>query len=58
MDEKNIEIVTGNGSDLHFSSVEEHLTDLAPKPKEPTHNIIIPEVTTGNKKKKKKENRK
>lgn len=53
MDEKDIEIVTGDGSNLVFSPVEEHITELTPKPKSDTREIIIPEVTTGNKKNKK-----
>lgn len=55
MDDKNLEIVSGDGSDLDFSEVTEHISELTAKPKEPKHDVIIPEVTTGDKKKKKRE---
>lgn len=41
---KNIEIVTGDGSELEFSEVYEHLNVAKPKPKETKKNIIIPEA--------------
>jgi len=44
---KDIEIVNGNGSELDFSPVYEHLTCIKPKPKdenEKKKEIIIPEV--------------
>jgi len=46
-DENEIEIVTGDGSDLDFSPVYEHLNALKPKTKdenEKKKEIIIPEV--------------
>ena len=48
MDEqKELEIVTGDGSELNFSPVYEHLRALKPKPKEEKmKKIIIPEVKT------------
>lgn len=45
--EKDIEVVTGDGSELDFSPVYEHLNVLKPKPKnegEKKKQIIIPEV--------------
>ena len=46
VDDKEIEIVTGDSSSLNFSPVYEHLSALKPKPKEENKkkNIIIPEV--------------
>ena len=44
---KDIEIVTGDGSELDLSPVYEHLTSVKPKPKnenEKKKEIIIPEV--------------
>jgi len=46
-DSKDIEIVSGDGSDLDFSPVYEHLTSVKPKPKDESEKkkeIIIPEV--------------
>lgn len=42
---KEIEVVKGDGSELDFSPVYEHLNAAKPKPKdEKNKNIIIPEV--------------
>ena len=42
---KEIEVVKGDGSELEFSPVYEHLNAAKPKPKdEKKKNIIIPEV--------------
>ncbi len=42
---KEIEVVKGDGSELEFSPVYEHLNAAKPKPKdEKNKNIIIPEV--------------
>lgn len=42
---KEIEVVKGDGSELEFSPVYEHLNVAKPKPKdEKKKNIIIPEV--------------
>lgn len=42
---KQIEVVKGDGSELEFSPVYEHLNAVKPKPKnEKKKNIIIPEV--------------
>ena len=54
MEEKDIEVIPGDGSDLNFSPVSEHLSEMKPKPKDTTNAIIIPEVTTGNKKNKRR----
>ena len=43
MEKKEIEIVTGDGSDLNISDVGEHLTSMRPKSKE-KKDIVIPEV--------------
>jgi len=46
-DKKEIEIVSGDGSELEFSPVFEHLNALRPKTKEEQEKkkkIIIPEV--------------
>ncbi len=46
-EKKNIEIVTGDGTDLEFSPVYDHLNMAKPKPKneeEKKKKIIIPEV--------------
>ena len=52
-EQKDIEIVSGDGSELNFSPVYEHLTALKPKPKdEKKKNIIIPEVKKDVKKQK------
>ena len=40
---KEIEIVTGDGSELDISDVKEHLTSMRPKTNE-KKNIVIPEV--------------
>lgn len=39
---KNIEVITGNGSELEVSEVYYHLNVATPKPKENKKNIIIP----------------
>ena len=41
---KEIEVVKGDGSELEFSPVYEHLNAAKPKPKDEKKNIIIPEV--------------
>jgi len=41
---KDIEIVVNNDSELDISPVYEHLHAAKPKPKENKKNIIIPEV--------------
>ncbi|MCL2341846.1 MAG: hypothetical protein FWC53_02050 [Firmicutes bacterium] len=46
-DNKDIEIVAGNGSDINFSAVYEHLNAVRPKTNcrnERKKEIIIPEV--------------
>ena len=41
---KDIEVVTGEGSNLAISNVEEHITELKPKAKEENKKkIVIPE---------------
>lgn len=40
---KKIEIVTGDGSDLEISPVEEHFNIAKPKPREHKDKIVIPE---------------
>ena len=55
MDKKDeeIEVITGDGTELEFSPVYEHLTALKPKPKDEDKKnkpIIIPEVKKDNKK--------
>ena len=43
---KEIEIISGDGSELNISPVKEHIKDLKPKSKEEQNKkkIIIPEV--------------
>ena len=42
---KDIEVVTGDGSNLSISEVEEHISDLKPKAKdEKKKTIVIPQV--------------
>ena len=51
VEEKEIEIVSGDGSELQISPVYEHLNALKPKPKnedEKKKVIIIPEVKKKN----------
>lgn len=46
-EKKEIEIVTGDGTEIEFSPVYEHLNAIKPKPKdenEKKKKIIIPEV--------------
>ena len=45
-EKKEIEVVSGNGSELNISPVGEHLTAMKPKPKdkEEKKEIVIPEV--------------
>lgn len=46
-EKKEIEVVTGNGTELEFSPVFEHLNAVKPKPKDENSKkkkIIIPEV--------------
>ena len=43
-DNKDFEVVTGDGSELELSEVYDHLNVAKPKPKEVKQNIIIPEV--------------
>jgi len=46
-EKKEIEVVTGDGTELEFSPVFEHLNDAKPKPKteeDKKKKIIIPEV--------------
>ena len=52
-DDKEIEVVTGDGSNLNLSPVSEHITSLKPKAKEGNKKIIIPEAIQKKKKKKK-----
>jgi len=56
-DDKEIKVVSGDGSNLNFSPVSDHITSLKPKAME-NKEIIIPEATSKyfdkNKKKKKK----
>lgn len=50
-EKKEIEVVTGDGTNLEFSPVFEHLNVAKPKPKdenEKKKKIIIPEVKTKN----------
>ena len=50
-DKKEIEVVTGDGTELEFSPVFEHLNVAKPKPKdenEKNKKIIIPEVKKSN----------
>lgn len=50
-EKKEIEIVSGDGSELEFSPVYEHLNAVKPKPKdeeEKKKKIIIPEVKNKN----------
>lgn len=51
-EKKEIEVVTGNGTEIEFSPVYEHLNAVKPKPKdenEKKKKIIIPEVKKNNK---------
>lgn len=41
---KDFEVVTGDGSELELSKVYDHLNVATPKPKETKKNIIVPEV--------------
>ena len=53
---KNLEVVSGNGSDLDFSPVYEHISAAKPKCTDKNKkNIVIPKVkkSTDNKKKNK-----
>lgn len=43
MDDKNIEVVNGDGSELDISPVYDHLEIGKPKPKKDKKEIIIPE---------------
>ena len=43
LEKKEIEIVTGDGSELEISDVHEHLTSMRPKTND-KKNIVIPEV--------------
>ena len=43
LEKKEIEIVTGDGSELDISDVHEHLTSMRPKSND-KKNIVIPEV--------------
>ena len=45
LDKKEIEIVTGDGSELDISEVHDHLSSLRPKTND-KKNIVIPEVKT------------
>ena len=48
---KEIEVVDGDGSNLNISNVEEHISDLKPKPKDDKKRVIvIPEVKDKKKK--------
>ena len=48
---KEIEVVTGDGSNLLISEVEEHISDLKPKAKdEKKKQIVIPESKRDKKK--------
>lgn len=50
-EKKEIEVVTGDGTNLEFSPVFEHLNVVKPKPKdenEKKKKIIIPEVKSKN----------
>lgn len=42
-DNKKIKIITGDGSNLDISPVEEHLTIAKPKTKKNKDKIVIPE---------------
>lgn len=55
-DNKEIEVVSGDGSNLNFSPVSDHITSLKPKAIE-NKEIIIPE-TTNKKQEKDKKNKK
>jgi len=44
IENKDFEVVTGDGSELELSEVYDHLNVATPKPKETKKNIIIPEV--------------
>ena len=54
-EKKELEIVSGDGSNLDIPPVYEHLNSAEPRPKKPT-NIVIPKEET--KKKSKKTNSK
>ena len=45
---RDIEVITGDGTELELSEVYEHLNVAKPKPKEIKKNIIIPEVKKKN----------
>ena len=48
---KDIEIVSGDGSELNISPVYEHISAGKPKPTEHKEGIVIPEVKKKNEKK-------
>ncbi len=48
---KNLEVVSGDGSDLNISPVYEHLNITKPKPaKDKPKNIVVPKEKKQNKK--------
>ena len=49
-EKKEIEVVSGNGSELNISEVHEHLTSMRPKSKDENDrkNIVIPNVSEKN----------
>lgn len=49
-EKKEIEVVSGDGSELNISPVREHLTSMKPKSKEEKNKkeIVIPEVKNVN----------
>ncbi len=50
MEEKEIEIVSGNGKDLNISPVYDHIDIEKPKEKKDNKKVIIPEGNKNNKK--------
>ena len=59
MDEKNLEIVSGNGDEVEFSEVRDHLKPAKPKTnQEKPKNIIIPVEKTNNSEEKNDDNTK
>lgn len=47
LEKKEIEIVTGDGSELDISEVHDHLSSLRPKTND-KKNIVIPEIKEEN----------
>lgn len=55
--QKKIEVISGDGSELDISPVYEHLTVAKPKPKDKSKKIIIPKEKNAKKNEDKKNNK-